>query len=115
MNCVRQAGTRTTRLMTRRSRRKSSPPSLNGKESMGRILEERRADNDARLQQLQQELTTAARIAEGKACVYVTGSFGREEASRHSDLDLFIVGRYREDAEGRERRVLRNLDEILLK
>jgi predicted nucleotidyltransferase len=28
-----------------------------------------------------------------KACVYATGSFGRGEASKFSDLDLFIVGR----------------------
>ncbi len=28
---------------------------------------------------------------ERKICVYTTGSFGREDASEHSDLDVFIV------------------------
>jgi predicted nucleotidyltransferase len=47
--------------------------------------------------------------AAGKGCVYVTGSFGRNEASEHSDLDLFIVGK------GAEQPLLSRLDQICLK
>ena len=74
---------------------------------MEHLLERRRAEASARLDELRTALSRAAEIAEGKACVYVTGSFGRGEASRHSDLDLFIVGR----ADG-DRRLLSRLDEI---
>jgi hypothetical protein len=37
-------------------------------------------------------LARAAQLCGETACVYMTGSFGRGEASKHSDLDLFIVG-----------------------
>jgi len=52
-------------------------------------------------------------LAKGKACVYATGSFGRGEASSHSDLDLFIVGKNRLDRQ--KGSLLRPLDEICLK
>lgn len=48
----------------------------------------------------------------GKACVYATGSFGRGDASSHSDLDLFIVGRM--DNTGNIS-TLKRLDEVCVK
>jgi len=42
--------------------------------------------------------------------VYATGSFGRDEASKYSDLDLFIVGR----SDGCTR-ALSKLEEICVK
>jgi predicted nucleotidyltransferase len=62
-------------------------------------------------------LKKADRIARGKACVYATGSFGRGEASKHSDLDLFILGRGdgKPGLDGKEGSALSRLDEILVK
>jgi predicted nucleotidyltransferase len=60
---------------------------------MGEILNGRRSETKARFQQLRESLAEAEKAAGEKACVYATGSFGREETSKHSDLDLFIVGR----------------------
>jgi hypothetical protein len=77
---------------------------------MGEILVDRRADTRSRFAQLRDELAPAENALEEKACVYATGSFGREEASRHSDLDLFIVGRGTRDA-----RELLPLTEVCLK
>jgi predicted nucleotidyltransferase len=57
------------------------------------LLQARRAEASRRLGLLAESLVEAANLAKGKACVYLTGSFGRGEASSHSDLDLFIVGR----------------------
>lgn len=77
---------------------------------MGEILAARRRNADSRLLQLRQQLKRAQEIAADKVCVYVTGSFGRGEASSHSDLDIFIVGKSDSD-----KRRLGNLDEICLK
>lgn len=44
------------------------------------------------------------------ACVYLTGSYGRGEATDHSDLDLFILAR----VESGDKRRLSRLDEICL-
>ncbi len=60
--------------------------------------------------QLKEQLLAAEKFVGQKACVYVTGSFGRGEASKHSDLDLFIVGKGEKD-----RSELSNLDEIRVK
>ena len=60
---------------------------------MGEVLDTRRSETNSRFKELQENLKAAEEIASSKACVYATGSFGRGEASRHSDLDLFIVGR----------------------
>ena len=63
-------------------------------------------------------LSDAEMRAEDKACVYATGSFGRNEASAHSDLDLFIVGRDSIGGVQQERKfrsALRRLDEICIK
>ena len=76
-------------------------------------LADRRAMTANRLSTLIAELKVAEGVARGKACVYATGSFGRGEASPHSDLDLFIVGKNRSD--GQKGSLLRPLDEICLK
>jgi hypothetical protein len=76
---------------------------------MGEVLEARRAETDARFQQLQAALGAAEKLAGQKACVYATGSFGRREASKYSDLDLFIVG-----LGDRNRRELSKLEEICI-
>ncbi len=77
---------------------------------VGQALEARRADTARRLEELRRQLTGAAARADERACVYLTGSFGRGEASRHSDVDLFIVGRA-----SNGKRALSKLDEICLK
>lgn len=80
------------------------------------LLEDRRRRAERRLSKLRQQLKTSEAAVAGKACVYATGSFGRLEASDHSDLDLFIVG-LMEDAGvvGGRRRLFAPLDETLLK
>lgn len=77
---------------------------------MGEILEARRKSSSNRLESLRQALRDAEDLAGSNACVYLTGSFARGEASEHSDLDLFIVGRGTQ-----EQRKLRRLDEICIK
>src|SRR5579859_7186191 len=77
---------------------------------MGELLSRRRQDTARRIEELRAKLADAEKLCGDKACVYATGSFGRREASRHSDLDLFIVG------EGsRKDPKLSRLDEILVK
>ncbi|HUA92469.1 MAG TPA: nucleotidyltransferase domain-containing protein, partial [Terracidiphilus sp.] len=58
---------------------------------MGSTLEKRGRYSQERFKSLSEQLDEAARICDQKACVYATGSFGRFEASEHSDIDLFIV------------------------
>lgn len=60
---------------------------------MGELLERRRRQTEQRIQQLRSKLQDAAKLCSTEACIYVTGSFGRGEASRYSDLDLFIAGK----------------------
>ena len=78
---------------------------------MSEIIQARRDSASQRLSQLEQSLSEAAKLAEGKAAVYVTGSFGRGEASSHSDLDLFIVGKSL-PSDNKQGRALKRLDEI---
>lgn len=80
-------------------------------------LADRRSQTEARIAVLKEKLKPAERIAAGKACVYATGSFGRREASDHSDLDLFIVGKKngKPGPDGKEGSLLKGLDEILIK
>ncbi len=75
-------------------------------------LADRRKRTEERLAELTRCLHAAEVLAGGKACVYATGSFGRREASSHSDLDLFILGRARSDGNGSQ---LTRLDEICIK
>lgn len=80
-------------------------------------LVDRRQQSEIRLSAIKASLTDAERIADSKACVYATGSFGRGEASAYSDLDLFIVGKRSgvPAPDGREPSLLSRLDEILVK
>ncbi len=61
----------------------------------------------------------AEKLSAGDACIYATGSYGRCEASEHSDLDIFIVGKTKliEDETGQaiKERSLTRLNEILIK
>ena len=84
---------------------------------MSEYLDSRRESTTKRLSELHGKLSEAQKIAKDRACVYVTGSFGREEASPHSDLDVFIVGRTISPTSGQgpHRRALTRLDEIRLK
>ena len=77
-------------------------------------LADRRSQTAARLLLLRERLETAEKLAAGKACVYATGSFGRGEANKNSDLDLFIVGLDNKN-QGFEGSVLNRLDEICIK
>lgn len=81
---------------------------------MASLIEERRAEADHRLSTLKEHLNDATGRIAGKACVYLTGSFARGEATQHSDLDLFIVGRS-EKGDGKTKRALSRLDEICVK
>ncbi|HYL77815.1 MAG TPA: nucleotidyltransferase domain-containing protein [Bryobacteraceae bacterium] len=74
-------------------------------------LADRRTETAARIGKLQNELQPAEARSKGKACVYATGSFGRREASSHSDLDVFIVSK----VDDKGNRLLKRLDEICIK
>lgn len=79
-------------------------------------LSNRRRQTKKRISKLNQKLRSAEVIAARKACVYATGSFGRREASIHSDLDLFIVGKNtKPDADGKIKSRLARLDDIRIK
>lgn len=80
-------------------------------------LAERRTYTEDRIKEIRSHLAESEEVANGKACVYVTGSFGRLEASAHSDLDLFILGKGAEDGgrDGKHERLLTRLQEICIK
>jgi len=80
-------------------------------------LSDRRQQTRTRINTLREKLSEADKIASGKACVYATGSFGRQEASSHSDLDLFIVSKMgnEKDSDGKFQPVLKRLDDIRIK
>lgn len=81
-------------------------------------IAERRQATLSRFTDLQNHLAKASEIIEGKACVYATGSFGRLEAGKQSDLDVFIVSKTAEsERDGKKLMVnqLSNLDTILVK
>ncbi|QIB32679.1 nucleotidyltransferase domain-containing protein [Ancylobacter pratisalsi] len=80
------------------------------------IFDERREDTRQRIEKLQGLLTEDGARIKGAACVYATGSFGRGETDKNSDLDLFIVSKNKisnQKDEARESR-LKRLDEIRL-
>lgn len=81
---------------------------------MGKIIDERRAYSDRRFDELRKALKQTNEICAKRACVYAIGSFGRREASPHSDLDLFIVS-LSDEKDGTDRSNLSKLNEILLK
>jgi predicted nucleotidyltransferase len=77
---------------------------------MGELLDLRRQATAKQIENIRQILRDAEKRCGRKACVYVTGSYGRGEASSHSDLDLFILGKG-----SRKKPSLSRLDEILVK
>lgn len=77
---------------------------------MGDILDQRREWTNNRIEEVRLQLQEASQLATNKACIYAIGSFGRGEASKFSDLDLFIVGRGK-----KKERSLSKLDEICIK
>lgn len=77
---------------------------------MGELLNRRRQETTKQIEKLRGLLGEATRLCGRKACVYATGSYGRGEASRYSDLDVFILGKG-----SRKRPSLSRLDEILVK
>ncbi|RWK46555.1 hypothetical protein [Mesorhizobium sp.] len=74
-------------------------------------IDDRKDYSLQRLEQLKQALSHAQEIAGEKACVFASGSFGRLEASDHSDLDPCIVALSDENKESK----LSLLQEIKLK
>lgn len=60
---------------------------------MGALLDKRREVTRKRISRLRSRLREAERLCQGKACVYAIGSFGREETTKYSDLDIFIAGK----------------------
>ncbi len=80
-------------------------------------LSERRSHTEQKIAQLRTQLQDAERRITGLACVYATGSYGRCEASAHSDLDLFILGKNngKKGRDGKEGSLLKRLNEICVK
>lgn len=80
-------------------------------------LARRRSETAKQIRRIQGHLKEARALVRGKACVFATGSFGRGEASAHSDLDVFIVGRKngKPGTAGVEGSLLGRLDEICVK
>jgi predicted nucleotidyltransferase len=89
--------------------------SSNGRDEVGEVLEKRRSKTAERMNELKSRLLDAEKLCGDKACVYATGSFGRGEASEHSDLDIFIVSDVTAIEGTPERPLLDPLDEILIK
>lgn len=59
---------------------------------MASIVEEKKLNSKARIEQLQSELSKIEELRRfEKLSVFVAGSYARNEASRHSDIDLFFV------------------------
>lgn len=84
---------------------------------MSEELERRRRFSKNKFVELKDKLISSADLIADKACVYATGSYGRVEASEHSDLDLFIVG-LNNGKVGRDKfegSILRNLNAIRVK
>ena len=90
--------------------------SLNGEALVGQISDRRDYTMD-RVETLREKLKDAEVISKAKACVYATGSFGRCEASKYSDLDLLIVGKKdgHPGPDGKEGSQLTQLDEICIR
>lgn len=61
---------------------------------MTSVIQNRRASSDEKFVKLKNEIqkNEIHKYAKSDACLYVTGSYARGEASNHSDVDLFILG-----------------------
>jgi predicted nucleotidyltransferase len=65
------------------------------------VFDERATRSRARLEEVCGRVAAIPELATLKdLCIYVTGSYGRLEASTHSDLDLFLVHQGTRDANG---------------
>ena len=57
-----------------------------------RLIDERREWSEGRIKGFKEAVSALTEVSShGELCIYVTGSFGRLEASEHSDLDLFFI------------------------
>jgi len=83
---------------------------------LGQIAD-RRTKTAERIRLLADDLEKASELLKDKACVYAIGSFGRLDASSHSDLDAFIVAKVKTESsrETPPKSELSSLDEILVK
>ena len=62
--------------------------------SASELVEQRRQWSQAKIDTLGETLSALPEVSKHTdLCIYVTGSFGRLEASEHSDLDLFFINR----------------------
>lgn len=75
-------------------------------------LTKARVEAELRLRKIISDLQEAEALVDGNACVYATGSFGRLEAGKLSDLDLFVVV---DTAANGGKKLLDDVDEIKLK
>jgi len=87
---------------------------LSGGETVGELLESRRATTGLRIEKLRERFRDAELLCGQSACVYATGSFARGEASTHSDLDLFIASKVVLNRDKKEKPGLSRLNEILV-
>ncbi len=78
-------------------------------------IKKRREFTRYRVLELRTKLEETEKLVSGRACVYATGSFGRREASIHSDLDLFIVGKHQNVTDTKKESMLSRLSEICVK
>lgn len=78
-------------------------------------LHKARADAKDRLSRIIADLKESEKIANGSACVYATGSFGRLEAGARSDLDVFIIIDTARRDNGELKSLLDGIDEIKIK
>jgi predicted nucleotidyltransferase len=72
------------------------------------FLQQRRTNTDERFLRIQQRVQSVEPILGDFATVYVTGSYGRGEASDYSDLDAFILS----DTDAEKRAKLSPVDTI---
>jgi len=74
-------------------------------------INSRKAASESKITSLKDAVSSLKQVTSSSGmCIYVTGSYGRLEASEYSDLDLFFVQRSA-DGEG----AMSHLDEILMK
>ena len=57
-----------------------------------KIFDDRRAFTKTKIFELDETIHGIHHLIDEKACIYATGSYGRLEATEHSDLDAFILG-----------------------
>ena len=56
------------------------------------LIDERKAWSEAKINDFREAVSALPEVNKHEGlCIYVTGSFGRLEASEHSDLDLFFI------------------------